>query len=95
MASSEQEELTTTLGQAFHDPPPGLPPEASLRIVPGHPDQSGLLARVASRSPALQMPPLGTQLVDDEAVELLRLWISELPTTQDVPTQITTREDDP
>jgi hypothetical protein len=26
----------------------------------------------------MQMPPLGTELVDDEAVSLLRRWITEL-----------------
>jgi hypothetical protein len=91
---SEPTVLTTTLDQPFHDAPPGLSPEAHLRIVPGQPDHSGLLARVASRSPALQMPPLGTQVVDQEAVELLRQWISELPETDDAMILITTREDD-
>src|SRR5918993_128381 len=33
--------------------------------------------RIASRSPALQMPPLGTELIDDEAVRLLYRWIEE------------------
>lgn len=94
VGSSEPAVLATMLGQPFHDPPPGLPPEALLRIVPGQPDRSGLLARVASRRPALQMPPLGTALVDEEAVELLREWISELPEAENSPTLITTREDD-
>jgi hypothetical protein len=30
-----------------------------------------------SREAVLQMPPLGTELVDDEAVALLRRWIAE------------------
>ena len=56
--------------------------ERHLRVhghapVPGQPDHSGLLARVASRRPALQMPPLGTQLVDDEAVALETLQAIE------------------
>jgi hypothetical protein len=35
------------------------------------------MQRVSSRAAALQMPPLGTELVDDEAVALLQRWISE------------------
>jgi hypothetical protein len=35
------------------------------------------MQRVASRYPALQMPPLGTEVVDSEAAELLRRWIVE------------------
>ena len=86
--------LTTTLDQPFRDPPPGLAPEARTRIASGQPEHSGLLARVASRSPALQMPPLGTALVDEEAVALLREWISELPDAENDPMATTTRETD-
>lgn len=85
--------LATMLDRPFHDPPPGLAPEAQVRIMPGQPDRSGLLARVASRSPALQMPPLGTALVDEAAVALLREWISELPETDVEVTQAMTREE--
>ena len=94
VAFSEQEVLGTTVGQPFHKPPPGLPPEANLRIVPGQPDRSGLWLRIASRNPALQMPPLGTQLADDEAIELLREWISELP-EDDQATEKNPRKDNP
>jgi cytochrome c553 len=88
--STEPAALATTLDRPFHDPPPGLSPEALVRIAPGQPDHSGLLARMASRSPALQMPPLGTALVDEAAVALLQRWISELPEAG--PIHITTRE---
>jgi len=57
---------------------PGQPAGTSLRIEPGHPDNSGIVQRVASRYPALQMPPLGTELVDSEAVSLLRRWVAEM-----------------
>jgi len=46
------------------------------RVVPGDPDRSMLLARMSSRHPVLQMPPLGTRLVDDDAVRLVRQWIA-------------------
>lgn len=51
-------------------------------VVPGGPGDSLLLSRVATRNPLVQMPPLGTSLVDTEAVALLRRWIEELPTTK-------------
>jgi hypothetical protein len=74
----------TTIGRRLRKAARGQSPEAVLRIESGHPDRSALLERMASRSPALQMPPLGTALVDQEAVALIRRWIAELedpPTT--------------
>lgn len=47
------------------------------RVCAGNPDQSVVLARMASRNPVMQMPPLGTRLVDEEAVALIRRWIAE------------------
>jgi hypothetical protein len=32
---------------------------------------------MATRNPLVQMPPLGSRLVDDEAVDLIRRWIAE------------------
>jgi hypothetical protein len=32
---------------------------------------------MASRNPIAQMPPLGTRLVDEEAVALIHRWIAE------------------
>ncbi len=52
-------------------------PTLRTRIVPGDPDASMLLARMASRHPVLQMPPLGTRIVDADAVALLRRWIEQ------------------
>lgn len=59
-------------------------PDVVTRIAPGQPDASMLVARMASRHPVLQMPPLGSRLVDDDAMTLLRRWIAEdtAPTTQ-------------
>ncbi len=73
----------STAGRPMTKPAPGQSPDAVLRIAPHHPEQSALLQRIASRIPALQMPPLGTALVDDQAVALLRRWVAEMkePTT--------------
>ena len=47
------------------------------RVCAGKPEKSVLVARMSSRHPLVQMPPLGTRIVDDEAVSLIRRWIAE------------------
>jgi hypothetical protein len=79
----ENDALATTVGRHVKKTAPGQSPEALLRIDPGHPERSAILERVSSRYPALQMPPLGTVLVDDDAVALLAKWIVDLETTND------------
>jgi hypothetical protein len=69
--------LETTLGVPsrfrFADPAGRTP----LRVDAEHPDLSVVLRRAATRSPLAQMPPLGTRLVDEEAVSLLSEWLRE------------------
>lgn len=60
---------------------PGLSKAAPL-IDPGRPDASVLVARMRSRNPQVQMPPIGTQLTDAKALALIERWISDLPTTR-------------
>jgi hypothetical protein len=50
----------------------------AVRVAPGQPAVSVLHARMRSRAPATQMPPLGTALVDDEATSLIADWITQL-----------------
>lgn len=69
--------VVSAVGQPVRKAAPGQFPEAALRIEPGRADRSALLQRVSSRYPPLQMPPLGTEVVDDAAVALLRRWIAE------------------
>jgi hypothetical protein len=69
--------LASTVGHPVKKPAPGQSPDAVLRVEPGRPERSGLMQRVGSRYPALQMPPLGTEMVDGEALDLLRRWIVE------------------
>ncbi len=45
-------------------------------IQPSHPESSVLLHRLTQRGPG-QMPPLGTNVRDERAVELIRKWIGE------------------
>lgn len=47
-------------------------------IVPGRPEQSILITRVASTEPGVMMPELGRALTDERAVEMLRQWILTL-----------------
>jgi hypothetical protein len=49
---------------------------ASRLITPGHPETSLLIARMRSRNPQTQMPPLGTRVIDAEALVLLERWIA-------------------
>jgi hypothetical protein len=80
--------ITTTVEHPVKKLAPGQPTDTALRIEPGQPDRSGLAQRMASRYPAMQMPPLGTELVDEEAVSLLHRWITELEgRVEDVPQQ--------
>jgi mono/diheme cytochrome c family protein len=48
-------------------------------IQPGHPGWSRLLELVSRRGPGRQMPPLGTERVDERAVHALSMWIEAMP----------------
>jgi hypothetical protein len=54
----------------------GLGNDAPL-IAPGNPQASVLIARMRSRNPSTQMPPIGTQAPDVEALALIERWIAE------------------
>jgi hypothetical protein len=49
----------------------------SYRILPGDPSKSVIIYRMASRDPLRQMPPLGTKIVDQQALDLITTWIQE------------------
>ncbi|SDN38117.1 hypothetical protein [Afipia sp. GAS231] len=76
--------LDTTLGHISKFVPPSWETPGQ-RVRAGDADHSVLAERIASRNPYIQMPPLGTRLVDDEAVTLIRKWISEEPQSKDEP----------
>ena len=83
--------LQYTLGRPIDELPPAMQtalavpshfkaashPEIVHRVAPGNADTSMLIARMASRHPVLQMPPLGSRLVDEDAVALLRRWVTD------------------
>jgi len=70
--------LATTVGQRGHWVVPEAPDESQL-INPGHPESSAVIRRVKSRRPLSQMPPIGTVVVDREAVDLLTSWVEDNP----------------
>jgi uncharacterized repeat protein (TIGR03806 family) len=47
-------------------------------IVPGQPDKSILVYRIASTHPGIMMPELGKRLVHEEGVALVRQWIAAM-----------------
>ena len=68
--------LETTIGQISKYVPSAWDAPGE-RVRAGEPDRSVLAFRMASRNPVSQMPPLGSRLVDEEAVALIRKWIAE------------------
>jgi hypothetical protein len=50
--------------------------EGSVLIDPAAPEHSAVLARMRSRSPSSQMPPLGTVVRDAAAIQQITEWIS-------------------
>ncbi|HET7698260.1 MAG TPA: hypothetical protein VFK57_21270 [Vicinamibacterales bacterium] len=55
---------------------PGQPEGASRMLNALEPDASAILARMRSRRPSSQMPPLATQLRDEQAIAAIERWIA-------------------
>ena len=51
---------------------------ASAFVTPGAPDLSALFVRMRSRRPSSQMPPFGTVLHDQKALDLIDAWIRSM-----------------
>ena len=71
--------LATTLGRTGHWLVPDAPDGQSKLIHAGHPELSAIVQRARSRRPSSQMPPLGTVVRDQEAVDLLTAWVRDDP----------------
>ncbi len=50
----------------------------TLRIDPGHPGGSAVIARMSTRVPANQMPKIDTEVVDEQGVQTVSDWIQTL-----------------
>ena len=57
---------------------PGVPDGASMLVSTHTPDTSAILVRMRSRRPSSQMPPLGTVIRDQEAVDAIAAWIARV-----------------
>jgi len=68
--------LETTIGQPGTWRIPGKELN-SVRLAPGSTELSALLYRMKSRRPSSQMPPLGSVLADQEAIDVVTKWIEE------------------
>jgi mono/diheme cytochrome c family protein len=75
--TGDADAVLTAVSRASRFTVPGAHGGRSERVRPGDPEASAVAVRMGSRSAALQMPPLGTQLVDEEALKLVRRWIAE------------------
>jgi hypothetical protein len=70
--------LESIVGVRSQFVPAGAPADA-VRLAPGHPGASVIAARMSSRDPLQQMPPLGSAAVDTEALTLVARWIEGFP----------------
>jgi hypothetical protein len=62
---------------------PGKADGTSVLIDPDTPEASAILARMRSRRPSSQMPPLGTVVADRAALDALATWLAtEVPRIQ-------------
>lgn len=48
------------------------------RIAPGDPENSVIYERISQRGEGVQMPPIATNVVDDDDVAVVKAWISAL-----------------
>lgn len=73
-APAEWSARTSSIGVPAKNPDePG-----QLRVVPGDPDASLLVARISAEGKA-RMPPLGTEIVDRAGLDAVRAWIAAQP----------------
>jgi hypothetical protein len=64
------------MGYATRWQVPGQPNGGSFMLNADAIDASAMLARMRSRRPSSQMPPLGTNLRDDKAIDAISKWIA-------------------
>jgi hypothetical protein len=50
----------------------------TLRVAPGSPDASGVVARMSTREPGDQMPEIATKIIDPAGIAIIREWIGQL-----------------
>jgi hypothetical protein len=75
--NSDQLKLSTVVGHTSKYKIPAFPSNESFRILPGDPTRSVITYRMGTRNPYIQMPPLGTKIIDTMALDLITTWIKE------------------
>ena len=75
--NSNQIKLSTVVGHKSKYKIPNFPGDQSFRILPGDPARSVVTYRMGTRNPYIQMPPLGTKIIDTMALNLITTWIKE------------------
>lgn len=75
---SPEPAVTTAVDASGNWTVPGVAADSSRVVAPGSPSHSAVVYRMNSRRPSSQMPPLGSVVRDDEAVALIREWVSGL-----------------
>jgi mono/diheme cytochrome c family protein len=75
-SESRADALSTFVGVTSRFQVPGVP--GAQRVATGSPEKSAVVFRMSSRHAYSQMPPIGTHVVDEEAVALVRRWINEV-----------------
>lgn len=68
--------VATTVGKPGHWVVPGATAGTSQLVHAGRPDLSAVVSRMNSRRPSSQMPPVGSVVVDQQAVGLVTAWIA-------------------
>lgn len=76
-AAKGADALRSTLGRPSTFVPPAFAAAPAWRIAGGDPERSVLVARMSTRDPNAQMPPLGSHAIDRDALDLLRAWVRE------------------
>lgn len=64
--------LASTVDRATHGP---ARRRGEVRVVPGAPERSAVLRRMEERGTTTQMPPLGTEAVDNHGTAAVRAWL--------------------
>jgi len=82
--ASRADTLAAAVGVSGRYRAAALAGDAAL-IEPHAPERSVLVARMRSRQPHLQMPPLGTRIADDEGLALVERWIHQLSPLEEMP----------
>ncbi|MDP3069683.1 MAG: hypothetical protein Q8N18_05310 [Opitutaceae bacterium] len=76
-SGSDQPAMRTAVGVGSKFQLRDVPAGQTLRLAPGDTERSAVLARMRARDGMSQMPPTGSKLPDNAAVQLISDWVRE------------------